>query len=119
MLGLFDSPDTNSSTSERNTTNVPAQALFLMNSKFIAEQAQALAVRMVDAKDTKDEQIRWLFQVLFARKISPGELQEIKTFLQTYQTTNHVSNTSPETQRREYQALCRVLLTSNEFFFID
>ena len=119
MLGLFDSPDTNSSTSERNTTNVPAQALFLMNSKFIAEQAQALAVRMVDAKDTKDEQIRWLFQVLFAREISPGELQEIKTFLQTYQTTNHVSNTSPETQRREYQALCRVLLTSNEFFFID
>ena len=119
MLGLFDSPDTNSSTSERNTTNVPAQALFLMNSNFIAEQAQALAVRMVDAKDTKDQQIRWLFQVLFAREISPGELQEIKTFLQTYQKTNHVSNTSPETQRHEYKALCRVLLTSNEFFFID
>ncbi len=90
-----------------------------MNSKFIAEQSQALAVRMVDAKDTKDEQIRWLFQHLFSREIVPGELQEIKTFLQAYQQTNHISNASTGTPLHEYQALCRVLLTSNEFFFID
>ena len=119
LLGLFDSPDTNSSTSERNTTTVPAQALFLMNSKFIAEQSQALAVRMVNAKETEEDQLRWLFQLLYARNIAQEELQETKSFLRNYRQTTDISNATPETTLREYQALCRVLLTSNEFFFID
>ncbi len=119
LLGLFDSPDTNSSTSERNTTTVPAQALFLMNSKFIAEQSQALAVRMVNAKETEDDQLRWLFQLLYARNIAQEELQETKSFLRNYRQTTDISNATPKTTLREYQALCRVLLTSNEFFFID
>ena len=90
-----------------------------MNSKFIAEQSQALAVRMVNAKETEDDQLRWLFQLLYARNIAQEELQETKSFLRNYRQTTDISNATPETTLREYQALCRVLLTSNEFFFID
>ena len=90
-----------------------------MNSKFIAEQSQALAVRMVNAKETEDDQLRWLFQLLYARNIAQEELQETKSFLRNYRQTTDISSATPETTLREYQALCRVLLTSNEFFFID
>ena len=119
LLGLFDSPDTNSSTAGRNTTTVPAQALFLMNSDFINNQSQALAIRMQKALQNEDRRINWLFQQLYSREVSPEELNEVKQFLQTYRKSPETTNIATDLASPEYQALCRVLLTSNEFFFID
>ena len=119
LLGLFDSPDTNSSTSTRNSTTVPAQALFLMNSKFISDQAHALAVRMAKASEDETQRIQWIYQHLFARVITTEELHEIREFLAAYRNAPVTAPISSAAAPTEYQALCRVLITSNEFFFID
>ncbi len=46
FLGLFDGPDTNTTTDVRSTSTVPLQALFLMNSDFIRDTAGAFARRL-------------------------------------------------------------------------
>ena len=43
FLGLFDGPDTNTTTDVRSTSTVPLQALFLMNSEFMRDTAAAFA----------------------------------------------------------------------------
>ena len=65
ILGLFDSPDTNSSTAERPSTTSPAQALFLMNSRFIRRHSNSLARLVVDQADTDDARIDWLFKRIY------------------------------------------------------
>ncbi len=118
LLGLFDSPDRNTSTSRRDSSNVPAQALFLMNSPFIQQQATALAERVIAEGNDDDALIDHLYQLLYSRPIREDERYEILAFLEQYRET---ANTTQPTAAApsEYVALCRTLLTSNEFFFID
>ena len=47
LLDVFDFPDASASTGVRNTTNLPSQALFLMNSPFVIQQAKAAAKRIL------------------------------------------------------------------------
>ena len=119
LLGLFDSPDTSTSTASRSSSNVPAQALFLMNSNFIENQSHALAVRTVNEKNNDDSRIRWLFKHLYSRNIESDELTAIMQFLKSYRQTPPSGPVSSAAVLPEYLALCRVLLTSNEFFYID
>jgi hypothetical protein len=116
LLGLFDSPDRNSSTSKRDSSNVPGQALFLMNSRFIQQQAGALARRVCSALRDDEARIDHLYNLLYSRDVDDAERGEILRFLQAYRGTVDTPQTDvPE----EYVSLCRTLLTSNEFFFID
>ncbi|MBM3822448.1 MAG: DUF1553 domain-containing protein [Verrucomicrobia bacterium] len=100
----FASPDTTSA--KRFTTTVPQQALFLLNSPFIAEQARALARRLgedcrlagpaqtvEEARNlpkalrnekgcTQDEErVRHLYRLVFQREPSRAEIEMGQTFL--------------------------------------
>jgi hypothetical protein len=67
------SPDT--STPQRHVTTVPQQALFLMNSAFVAEQAKALAARPdVLARTAPEERVRHLVRLLFGRDPDADEV---------------------------------------------
>src|SRR5207302_5661753 len=60
----FASPDT--STPQRHVTTVPQQALFLMNSPFVVQQAKALAARPdVIAHKEPAERIGYLYRLLY------------------------------------------------------
>ncbi len=47
-LALFDLADSNRVTGEREVTNIPSQALYLMNHPFMIEQSEAFARRLQD-----------------------------------------------------------------------
>jgi hypothetical protein len=77
----FASPDMTSP--QRNETTVPTQALFLMNSPFVIEQAKKLAARPDIAQATGDDQrIRRLYQILFQRSPAAQDLRDGLEFLQ-------------------------------------
>lgn len=61
----FASPDTTSP--QRFNTTVPQQALFMINSPFLAEQARALLRRPEIALACADERIELLYQIAFQR----------------------------------------------------
>ena len=126
FLGLFDGPDRNSSTSRRTSTNVPGQALYLMNSPFVKQQAEAFARRIEteiapDNAESANSQsdsldvrrIERMYQLVFGRSATPDESQTLFDFLQQYRAR------SDGKADDSLVALGRVVLTSNEFFFVD
>ncbi len=75
MFRTFDfaSPDT--STPQRYTTTVPQQALFLMNSPFVVEQARHFVQRPTWRRKTKDEaKIDRMYRLAYGRAAEADEI---------------------------------------------
>src|SRR5947209_9879037 len=75
MFRAFDfaSPDTHSP--QRFTTTVPQQALFMMNSPFVVQQAKALAARPEIAQDPEpSRRVEKLYRILYGRSPTAEEL---------------------------------------------
>src|SRR5436190_23318958 len=82
MFRTFDfaSPDTTSP--QRFATTVPQQALFLMNSPFVVQQARTLAGRAeIKASSHPEDRIRRLYEVAFQRQPEPDELKLALRFI--------------------------------------
>ena len=107
-LALFDGADPNASTAVRQTTTVPTQALYFMNSPFFHQQAESFAKRLPPLADD-GERINAAFRLLFQRVPTGTEAAQGKSFAENY----------PGNAEQKWAAYTRVLLASNEFLFVD
>ncbi len=82
LLKTFDFSNPEQHTPNRQITTSPQQALFLLNSPFLLEQARAVA-RLVDLVAPGDdaERVRLLYRRVLRRAPSETELSLAKTFL--------------------------------------
>ena len=82
LLSAFDFASPDQHAPMRYVTTVPQQALFFLNSPFVAEQARALAARPeVAAAPTASEKIRNLYRVIFSsrtREVRDGGQPEVR-----------------------------------------
>jgi hypothetical protein len=99
-------PDTHAP--QRFTTTVPQQALFLMNSPFVLEQAKTLAARANDPDPAT--RIAALYRVAYSRPPTDDELKLATEFVKAPPDGTGLSPT---------EQLAQVLLLSNEFAFVD
>ncbi len=75
LFEVFDFADQNRSVSQRNVTTVAPQALFMLNSPFVMEEAKAAAKRaLADDNSTEDELITRAFREALGRAPSRREL---------------------------------------------
>jgi hypothetical protein len=80
-MALFDFPDANTSVDERTVTAGPLQALYWLNSEFVADQAKALDERLLrDVGDDTEQRIRRAYQLLYSR---PPDSTEVKIGVRT------------------------------------
>ena len=87
----FASPDTTSP--QRFSTTVPQQALFLMNSPFVVQQAKALLERPdVGSQPDDGAKIQRLYQIAFQRSADKDEIKLARQFL----ATQEAAATPPE-----------------------
>jgi hypothetical protein len=114
LLSNHDQATTDSPCAMRFTSTVPTQALGMLNSEFMEEQASLFAKRLQrEAGDTPEAQIRRGLQLAFQRPPAPKEIALCLTTLRKFQT---------ELQLPPQEALQRVallLLNSNEFLYLD
>jgi len=90
----FASPDATSP--QRFYTTVPQQALFLMNSPFAVQQAQAFLNRPeVKSARTDDERIEHLYRIAFQRKPERDEVALAKRFLAAQSATTNATVEKP------------------------
>jgi hypothetical protein len=102
----FASPDT--SNPQRFTTTVPQQALFLMNSAFVEQQAQCVLKRAdIVAQVETPAKIKRLYQLAFGRQPDADELALGEKFLEA----------TPGD--KSWEELAQVVLLANEFAFVD
>jgi hypothetical protein len=119
-LALFDAPDANVSTDTRSDSTVPLQALYLMNSPFLQAQALAFARRVLESVSQTDERIRLACELAWSRPLSPEEMRRARDYLERYRVELARIGTVPEQVEAEaWASYARVLLTANEFFYVD
>ncbi|MGY8675599.1 MAG: DUF1553 domain-containing protein, partial [Verrucomicrobiia bacterium] len=116
FLGLFDGPDTMQSTATRSSVNVPGQALYLMHSKFVRDQSLCFADRALEQSGSDSDRLQWMWQRAYARDPKSSEVQTSLRHLGDYA---EVAKDRQHLQRNAWAGIARVLLTSNEFFFVD
>jgi cytochrome c553 len=119
-LGLFDGPDTNTSTAERTSSTVPQQALFLMNSGWMREQSEAFARRLLTAAKEPRQRVELAHQLAWSRRPRPEETEKGLSYVAQYE--EGLAQAGVPTERRELEAwasYCRVLLCANEFVYLD
>ena len=113
----FASPD--STSPQRFFTTVPQQALFLMNSPFVVQQAQSL-VGSAEFKGLGAEAqcVRFLYQRALQRDPTAGELQLAHEFRRA-QKDFAASARLEHKPLGDWEKYAQVLLLSNELAFLD
>lgn len=109
VLEQFDVANPNLVTGDRDVTNVPLQALYLLNGPFVQEQAAALAQRITKEKPTQPERVRRAFALCFNRAPDAKEQQLAEQFFQSGATDDP----------KLLAAFCQSLLSSAEFRIAD
>lgn len=102
FFSLFDGPDPNASTPVRDVTIVPTQALFFLNDPLLHDSAEKLAMRL-STIPTERAKLDSAYRTLFGRAPTNEQMTEATEFLRD----------------NSWSAFCRVLLSSNEFLFVD
>lgn len=109
LLALFDGPDTNTTTGRRTSAIVPAQALYLMNSMEVKDCAEALAARVL--QQPEPERVATAYRLVFQREPQGADSERAARFLR--EASAHADPLALWT------SVCRSLVISNEFFYVD
>jgi len=120
FLDTFDGADPNASTPARTSEETSLQALAMLNSAFVDEQADLLAVRVGMAQSSDASRIAYAYHLVFGRAPSADELQQCERYLRKAAVAYKESALPPDRQPRAALAsLMHVLLASDEFIFVD
>lgn len=104
FLDTLDCPDPSTTTPKRSVTTTPLQAMAMWNNAFVLRMADALAARVQrEAGDEIGPQIGRTYELALSRSASPNERDALTAFVEEHGLS----------------ALCRVLLNSNEFMYVD
>lgn len=104
FLTTLDCPDPANLTPSRMTTTTPLQSLALYNNDFMLRQARYLAQRIKQEDDSGEHaQITRAFEIAFGRQPTESELILAADFV----------------DQQGLFGLCRSLLNSNEFIYVD
>ena len=114
-LTLFDFADPSLVTSARATTSGPSQALYMMNSPFVANQA-GLAAERLRALDVDDDQkVDRAYLMFFGRSPSTVERGQARTFLNEFAG----KTTKGDSSKESWSAFCQALFAAAEFRYLD
>ena len=103
LLGEFDCPETSLPAPKRISTTSPLQALSLLNSAFIVDQAAALASRIeAQAEGGAATHVRTAWQLAFGRSPNASEAAKAEELVADH----------------GLKSLARALLNSNEFLYV-
>ncbi len=116
VLDLFDFAEPSLVTGDRETTNVPVQALYLMNSSFVQARAAALADRLLREADDDEQRIRRGYLLCLGRVPDENERRDVAEF---FQKKSLLSGDDEQRSRQLLQSYCQVLFLTAEFRNID
>jgi hypothetical protein len=108
----FDAPSREECTAERNRSNIPQQALVLLNDPTYVEAAQAFATRIIQAPEDTAQRISWAVQQALQRSPSAVEAQTLSALFA--QQLAAAPKDSAEAEKTAWMHVARVLLNLHE-----
>jgi hypothetical protein len=133
-LAVFDFVDSTLVTGARETTNVPSQALYLLNSSLVAEQAGALGDRILraypagangGASARLDERVRYATWLVFNRPPTAADRQAAAHFFSRFPSNWQRGDQSPAgikdaaDVKAAWTSYARALFATAEFRYLN
>jgi hypothetical protein len=113
LLTAFDFPDPDLTCEDRFKTLQPGQALALLNSEFVHQQAARLAASIGAPQIEEDEVVRRAVRAALVRQASAQEIRDGAALIGRLQAEHGVS------RQRAVELYCLTVLNWNEFLFLD
>ena len=110
VFETFDVANPNVVTGRRIETTLPTQALYLLNSPFVNEEAKRAGERIEQFGHTDAERVRLAYRLTLGREPSAFEAQVAMAF---------VSDAVPSAKNRPWAALAHSLISSIQFRYLD
>jgi hypothetical protein len=82
----FDAPSREECTAERNRSNIPQQALVLLNDPAYVEAARAFAARILQIEGDAPKRITWAFQQALQRQPTADEMKTLSSLFSKHLT---------------------------------
>jgi len=112
LLAAFDYPPPATTVGRRNVSNVPAQALILLNDPFVVDQAKTWAKKtLAEPGLSPEERVGRLYEAAYSRPASAEETAVGIAFLSS-------GGAGWESNERAWADLCHVLFNGKEFAFV-
>jgi hypothetical protein len=115
----FDKPMPTSAIGRRNVSNVPAQALILLNDPFVRQQCERWAERMLADKSlTTEQRLTRMSELAWNRAATKDELGALQALLKMQADTLGIPAAQAETNALVWADAAQVLVNSKEFLFV-
>lgn len=114
FMTTFDSPTPFSTMGRRNVSNVPAQALILMNDPLVLQLVNAWAERAIETHSDVESRIGWMYQNAFARLPTTTEL----TIAMAYLENQKADGDANKNELRLWADFAHALVNTKEFIFL-
>jgi hypothetical protein len=125
ILEVFDFADPEVTTGRRDATTVPTQALYLMNSPFALEQAQAAAKRLLALEADDAGRVKDLYRRALARDPTSGEIEKALAFVGSFGAGGNAAGAEGDSKEKvegsveAWSALCLAVFGCTEFRFVE
>jgi len=119
VLQTLDFPDPSVPAGQRPTTVVPTQALFMLNGTLVDRAAEAFARSVLAASGDDPARVAEAYRRAFGRAPTTAELDRVATYLTRSEAAADAALAPADRRVRAWRGLCRVLLASNEFVFVE
>ncbi|HEY4263169.1 MAG TPA: DUF1553 domain-containing protein, partial [Schlesneria sp.] len=120
MMLAFDTPSPFSTVGRRTSSNVPAQALILMNDPLVIEMSKRWANELLAKADQSVEQrIDAMYLQAVARPATPSEKVQATEFLNAQGARLELPQSQRLSSPQVWADLCHVIFNVKEFVFIE
>ena len=129
-LDVFDFAESTMVIGQRETSNTPDQGLYFLNNKFVIEQADVMAKRLLDQSTNVNEQLEQAFLLAYGRPATSSELRAANSFYRSFRPTSSASSTGAtksgnalrggrDQGLEKLSAVCQAIMASAEFRFLN
>lgn len=129
-LDVFDFAESTMVIGQRETSNTPDQGLYFLNNKFVIEQADVMAKRLLDQSTNVNEQLEQAFVLAYGRPATSSELRAANSFYRSFRPTSSTSSTGAaksgnalrggrDQGLEKLSAVCQAIMASAEFRFLN
>ncbi|MFG0286643.1 MAG: PSD1 and planctomycete cytochrome C domain-containing protein [Rhodopirellula sp. JB044] len=114
-LSVFDFADSSTIIGTRESSNTANQALYMMNNRFVIQQSEAFADRVIRERKTPTAQLQYAFLLAYGRAPTSAERSAAAAFIREFAPTTSYRSRGEDT----INALCQSLFASAEFRYLD
>jgi hypothetical protein len=119
VFQVFDFVEPSFPNGKRAVTTVAPQALFMLNGKFVLDEAELFAKRLGPMEADADR-IRAAILRAYGRPAVAQEVSEAEAYLKTYADALTQKEANPAKRREQaWRSYCQVLFASNEFVVVN